>query len=100
MNKLWIAGLGLWFLLADLAPPVAVGQETKDPVYMGKALSECIRELKDKNKAVRLEAARAVGRFRPEETGAAVPVLIQVLKDEDPLVRSAAAFALFRMGQL
>ena len=52
-----------------------------------------VARLKDKDAAVRREAAHALGRLEPP-TAAAVPPLIGALKDEDKSVRVAAASAL------
>jgi HEAT repeat protein len=74
----------------------AQGQPTaekqKEAVYQGKTVSQWVEALKDKR--LRFGAANALVRIGP----AAVPALIEALKDKDRNVRRAAALALGKIG--
>lgn len=66
-------------------------------VFAGEGLPELIGRLESETALERWEAARALG-ARGAEAKAAVSALLEVLTDEEPWVRHAAARALVRIG--
>jgi HEAT repeat protein len=72
------------------------GTTADEPTYGGRTLSAWVERLKDRDAAVRKEAARALGQFR-DKGQAAVRPLIEALRDADEEVRDAAALALDRI---
>jgi hypothetical protein len=65
--------------------------------YSVSTLQKTLQEDKDPN--MRYWAAQSLGKFGPEAKEA-VPNLIAALKDESPLVKSGAAFALGEIGDV
>lgn len=95
MKKLLAASLSVLVLaagtqLASAQAPAAAGQlpaaQPKDPV------TDLARQLRDEDVNVRRAATRALTRL--PNTTAAVPALIESLKDADPYVRDNAVDAL------
>jgi HEAT repeat protein len=86
----------IFSLFLPCAVQRAVAQE-KEPVHDGKAVSEWIARLKDKDDKVRLKAAMSLRQLGPEAK-AAVPALLESLKDNSASVRCESAFALQRVG--
>lgn len=66
-------------LVCGLAPSAGAGTD-KEPAYGGKPLSRWMKSLKDKNYAVRTQAANALGQIGPAG-GVAVAALIDALDD-------------------
>lgn len=91
------------FLFAVAFVGVCLGAETvptqqsKEPNYKGKTLSDWIALTKDKDKNVQCDAAEAIGKIRPEAR-IAMPPLTELLKDQDAEVRCAAVSALGGIG--
>ncbi|HEY7155618.1 MAG TPA: HEAT repeat domain-containing protein [Gemmataceae bacterium] len=63
----------------------------------GKATTEWVAQLRDKDSAQRLRAIKALGEKR-SEPDTVVPALAQALSDENAFVRRDAARALGRFG--
>jgi HEAT repeat protein len=63
-----------------------------------KPVADLIQDLKDKDEAVRIKAARDLGRHKPEAAKEAVPALGDALRDKSANVRAAAAKALGAIG--
>ena len=86
----------LYFAGALAVPPSARAQD------INEIISSNLRDLKSKNALVRTQAASSLGNnaspgspaYDREQTRKAVPALMEALKDTDPSVRMAAAFAL------
>jgi HEAT repeat protein len=80
-------------LLATLVVGIAgCGGPEKKPV------ADLIQDLKDKDEAVRIKAARDLGQHKPEAVKEAVPALGAALNDKSANVRAAAAKALGAIG--
>src|SRR5262249_29606383 len=94
-------------LVPDLLDIVKQKYQTYDDKYRTRAMDAVseilggdsnsveglIRALKDKDEAVRLKAAKGLGRMGEEAKGA-IPALTQALKESDEDVRRVAAAAL------
>ena len=65
------------------------------PVYRGRPLGACLRELEEADN--RASALRAIGAFGPDARSA-VPRIAQSLNDPQPEVRIAAAWAISQLG--
>jgi HEAT repeat protein len=87
----WMERLGAEDPRARAAAAAALG-ELRDPV----AVPVLARALRDPDPAVRLSAAKALGRIGPD-AGAAVAALEQLLAEPDPALRQAAAVSLGRI---
>lgn len=84
------------FLIASLIGVCfAAGQE---PTYEGKSLSEWMALTKDNDPGLRCEAAQAIGNIGPEAE-AAIPVLVDLLKDRFAGVSQTAMAALKKIGR-
>src|SRR5260370_1414569 len=90
-----MGGLLLTSLCVALA--AAPEAEKKESYYDDRPLSVWLTRLKDKDAAMRREAAHALGRLEPP-TAAAVPALGDALKHADDEVRATAAEALGWIG--
>jgi 3-methyladenine DNA glycosylase AlkC len=76
----------------------AKDEKQEEAIYNGKTVSQWVNELKSsKNSTGRSIAARSLARFGPEAK-AAVPALIEALKDEDKATRVSAASSLGQIG--
>jgi len=85
--------------LCCLAASSIFAQDTSkdDPLIFDKRLSEWMRLLTDETPKVRWTAAQSLGRIgRP--ANAALPALVEALKDKHTYVRKSAARALPRIG--
>jgi HEAT repeat protein len=84
-----------WLLLA-CAPALLAGcKDSRKVEHSVPSLCKTLREDKDPN--MRYWAAQSLGQFGPEGR-AAVPDLIEALKDEDSMVRMGAGYALAEIG--
>ena len=72
-------------------------QRDIEPLYHGKTLSEWSNFAEDKDPAIRIRAAKALGITGPDSK-TAVPVLIKLLKDKNEDVRRAATKSLGLIG--
>lgn len=84
-------GLAVTCFGVEQGPALATPAE--ELTYRGKSLGEWTIRAKDRNPQVRIEAASALGAIGPAAKPA-IPVLTELLKDEDGEVRRAAAKAL------
>jgi 3-methyladenine DNA glycosylase AlkD len=83
-------------LLLACTPAVLAGcKDARKVDYSVPSLRKTLREDKDPN--MRYYAAQSLGHFGPEAK-AAVPDLIEALKDEDKMVRMGAGYALAEIG--
>jgi len=85
-------------LVLALALGSALARQEKEPTYEGKPLSEWLKWLRSAEAKERRAAAFALSTEIGPEGKAAVPALIEALKDEDKDVRSCAAQALGDIG--
>ena len=88
--------LWLWTILAALAAPLAYAQDPESEPAPDDAIVAEIRKLRDADAALRTEAARALGALGKKARGA-LPALDEALRDQDPDVRRAAAWAIERI---
>jgi HEAT repeat protein len=63
----------------------------------GKSTGEWVEQLRSRDSAQRLHAAKALG-DRGTEAPVAVPALVDALRDEDAFVRREAAYSLGKIG--
>src|SRR5262245_53533663 len=84
-------------VLLTLSVTTARAQDEKEPVHDGKPLSQWIKKLESKDSRERYDACSAVGQLGPKAR-AAVPAVMEVLKDKDLATRSLAAYALGQIG--
>jgi hypothetical protein len=84
--------------LAVLSVPAeAQGQKKKEPKFDGRPLSSWVADLKADAPSTRNAAAYAIGGMGPAAK-AAVPALIEALKDPEPTVRFPVCIALREIG--
>ncbi len=83
----------LTFTLVDVG--FLAGQE---PIYEGKTLSQWMTLAKDEDCGARSDAAYAIGQVGPKAV-AAIPVLIDLLKDRFAGVSQVASSALVKIGR-
>ncbi len=76
----------------DRRDRLAAAEEIK-----GRGVAALTEALKDRDRFVRVSAAKALGNIGGE-AGEAVAALVGLLKDEEPLARAAAATALSKLG--
>src|SRR5438477_1993258 len=93
-QKLW------WPAFLLLAAPLAFAflAQKEDPTYQGKPLSTWLKQLRSDKVEDRQEAAVVLDDNIGPEGKAAVPALIEALKDEDFVVHGRAPGALGRIG--
>jgi HEAT repeat protein len=85
-------------LLLALFAARAEGQKPKEPAFDGRPLSSWIADLKAAAPATRNAAAYAISGMGPAAK-AAVPALVEALKDEsNPTVRYPVCIALLEIG--
>ena len=97
--------LGLSLVLAiassclgvEQEPPGTSGNHKPEPEYDGRSLSYWLAQSKEKGESSRRAAAHALGQIGPEAK-AAVPALMELLKDTDSELRWLAALALGQIG--
>ncbi len=89
---LWTLGNAVWLVLILLVGLGGCGQKPDRPA------ADLIRDLKDKDQAVRAYAARELGKAGGARAGEAVQALMEALKDTSSYVRQAAAKSLGSHG--
>jgi HEAT repeat protein len=85
---------------AGIASPPPIGDETGAAAQppAPKSVADLIKELQTGNRAVRWQAAEALGQHGPTASGA-YPELVRALADVDARVRDAARAALTKLGE-
>jgi HEAT repeats len=94
-------GSGSVLSSSDQNPPVAAEKpapKSDEPLYSGKTLGDWIKALKDPSSRTRADAAATLTHIGPEAK-AAIPALVEVLKDTDAQVRVQASLALGAIGK-
>lgn len=85
-------------ICVPLAVLLLVGGGCRNPRQVEHSPTSLVKTLKeDKDPNMRYYAAQSLGRFGAEAQ-AAVPDLVAALKDDSPLVRGGAAYALGEIG--
>jgi HEAT repeat protein len=86
----------IWGLLLVCAPALLAGcRDARKVDYSVPSLRKTLREHKDPN--MRYWAAQSLGQFGPEAK-AAVPDLIEAMKDKNKMVQMGAGYALAELG--
>src|SRR5205814_604610 len=76
--------------------------QPQEPKFKGKGLDEWAKKARDPNPYVRIKVAYSlytvIGEVGPKNATSLLPVLKELLKDDDEAVRRNAAFAFGRFG--
>src|SRR5690242_18640817 len=76
----------------------------QDPLVKGKSMKEWAQKARDTNPYVRMKVAYSlftvIGDVGPKNAKELVPVLKEMLADDDEVVRRNAARAVFRLGSV